>query len=309
MNAEMKALLPAIQEQTRARFAAMQRDPAALRAASEELARPTYGTGPEIDRQYDTTIPGPEVEIPVRIFIPKGEVKGAYLYIHGGGWVLGSHTAQDPALRRICNGANVAIVSVGYRLAPEDPYPAGLDDCIAAADWLYEHASDLGASNTALAIGGGSAGGNLAAAALLRLRDEGRGGRFKAAILTFGVFKQVYDLPSMQAMKDKEIVLSGPIMQFFSDCYIPGGVDPLHPYISPFCADLHNMPPALFQVGTLDHLYSDSVVMTQKWKAAGNISEYFEYQDMPHGFGAYPQFPAGDQAAQRTIDFFARYLA
>lgn len=305
----MKELLPTIQAETRKRFAAMQTDVAALRASSDELARPTWNTGPAIDRQYDTEIPGPGGAIPLRIFIPSGEIKGAYLYIHGGGWVLGSHLNQDPALRTICAGAGVAVVSVGYRLAPEDPYPAGLDDCIAAADWLHENAAELGVPAGRLAIGGGSAGANLAAAALLRLRDEGRGGRFRAAILTFGVFKAVYDLPSMLAMKDKEIVLSGPIMQFFSDCYIPGGVDPLHPYISPFCGELHDMPPGLFQVGTLDHLYSDSVVMTQKWKAAGNVSEYYEYKDMPHGFGAYPQFPAGAQAADRTIAFLGKHLS
>lgn len=304
----MQALLPTIKADTHNRIIELMQDPIALRERSNEAARGTWGSGPDVAAHYDITIPALDGEdIPLRVFIPLGEVTGTYLFIHGGGWVLGSHANQDPQLRRIASESGVAIVSVGYRLAPEHPYPTPVDDCVAAARWLAAGA-DGQLPTQRLAIGGGSAGANLAAAALLRLRDEGDGAPFAAAVFMYGVFKAVFDLPSAKMLWDKEIVLSGPMMEFFADCYIPGGVDPLTPYLSPFCADLAGMPPAIFQVGTLDHLHSDSVVMAQKWKAAGARAEFFEYRDMPHGFTNYPQFEAADQAIGRTAAFLRQHL-
>lgn len=309
MDPAMQALLPRIKADTHARIIELMHDPAGLRARANEAAKATWGQGPDVAAQYDTTIATLDgEEIPLRVFIPNGEVSGTYLFIHGGGWVLGSHVNQDPQLRKIASEAGVAIVSVGYRLAPEHPYPVPLDDCVAAARWLAA-GGDGRVPVERLAIGGASAGANLAAATLLRLRDEGDGSPFAAAVFMYGVFKAVFDLPSARMLWDKEIVLSGPMMEFFADCYIPGGVDPLTPYISPFCADLAGMPPAIFQVGTLDHLHSDSVVMAQKWKAAGAKAEYHEYRDMPHGFTNYPQLPEGDRAISRTIEFLRRHLS
>lgn len=308
MDPAMQALLPSIKSDTHARIVELMQDPAGLRERANAAAKATWGTGPAIVTQYDQMIPALDgEEIPLRIFIPFGVVSGTYLFIHGGGWVLGSHANQDAQLRQIATDAGVAVVSVGYRLAPEHPYPVPLDDCVAAARWLVA-GGDERLPVERLAIGGNSAGGNLAAATLLRLRDEGDGSPFLAANFLYGSFKLVFDLPSVKALWDKEVVLSGPMMQFFADCYIPGGVDPLTPYVSPFCADLAGMPPALFQVGTLDHLHSDSVVMAQKWKAAGAAAEYHEYRDMPHSFINYPLEPAG-VAMTRIAEFLRAYLA
>ncbi len=312
MDPAMQALLPTIQADTHNRIIDLMQDPAGLRERANKAARATWGTGVTVAAQYDTETAGLDGEpVPLRVFIPLGVVTGTYLFIHGGGWVLGSHANQDPQLRRIASEAGVAIVSVGYRMAPEHPYPVPVDDCVAAARWLIAGADGrLPTAN--LAIGGSSAGANLAAATLLRLRDDGEADTaspFAAAVFMYGVFKAVFDLPSAKALWDKEIVLSGPMMQFFADCYIPGGMDPLDPYLSPFCADLAGMPPAIFQVGTLDHLHSDSVVMAQKWKAAGAAAEYFEYKDMPHGFVNYAQLPAAGIAIGRTVEFLKRHLA
>ncbi len=301
MDPQLAALLPAIEADTAGRLAALEADLDAVRRARAEQARATQGTGAPVALQEDRVIPGPAGDIPVRVFLPE-EPAGAYLHIHGGGWVLGSERAQDPMLRGIAAGAGLAVVSVGYRLAPEQPYPAGLDDCVAASRWLAANAASLGVSDpAALAIGGESAGANLAAAVLLRRRDEMDEPPYRAAVLTYGVFSAVYDLPSMKAMWDRNLVLSGPIMEYFSRCYA-NGRDLRHPYISPLYADLKGMPPAIFSVGTLDHLYSDTLLMAQAWKAAGNECAVHEYQDGPHGFNVFP-IPAARESHDRIIAF------
>ena len=305
MEPEIAALLPLLEADTANRVGQLESDLAGVRRAREEMAAPTQGKGPAVALQEDRVIPGPAGEIPVRVFLPK-RPRGAYLHLHGGGWVLGSQTGQDPMLRRIAAEAGLAVVSVGYRLAPENPYPAGLDDCVAAAAWLEDHAAELGVADPeALAIGGESAGGNLAAATLLRRRDE-MCLPYRAAVLTYGVFSAIYDLPSMKAMWDRPLVLSGPIMEFFSRAYAQGR-DLKHPYISPLYAELKGMPPAIFSVGTLDHLYSDTMMMAAAWERAGCACEVHEYADAPHGFNGMPLKIAA-VANERIIEFLRRTL-
>ena len=125
-------------------------------------------------------------EIPLRIIAPANP-RGVYLHIHGGGWVLGGADLQDPMLERIADNAGLAVVSVEYRLAPEHPYPAGPDDCEAAAVWLTRHAkAEFGTD--ALTIGGESAGGHLAAVTLLRMRDRHGYTGFRGANLVYGAY-------------------------------------------------------------------------------------------------------------------------
>ncbi len=300
MDPEIAALLPILEADTANTLTMLENDIDGLRRARYERSKPLMGTGPAIRHQEDRTIAGPNGDIPVRMYIPE-HARGAYLHIHGGGWVLGSHEYGDPTLRRIANEAGVAVVTVGYRLAPEHPYPAGLDDCVAASRWLVENAASLGVEEPAnLAIGGESAGANLAAATLLYRRDHMEE-PFRAAVLTYGVFSAVYDLPSMKAMFDRQLVLSGPIMEFFSRAYAPGR-DLRHPYISPLFADLKGMPPAIFSVGTLDHLYSDTMLMGEAWRKAGNEAEVHEYLDGPHGFNNMP-LRLAEEANSRIIAF------
>jgi len=308
MDPEIAALLPLLEADTENRLEQLEKDPEALRRLRLEQAAPTQGQGPAVALQEDRRIPGPGGgEVPVRIFIPNGEVAGAYLHIHGGGWVLGSEQTADPTLRALAASAGVAVVSVGYRLAPENPYPAGLDDCMAAAAWLESHSKELGVTDAgALALGGESAGANLAAAVLLRRRDE-MGAPFRAAVLTFGVFSAIYNLPSMVAMRDRKLVLSGPIMDYFSSAYAPGR-DLRHPYISPLFADLKGMPPAIFSVGTLDHLYSDTLLMAEAWEKAGATATVFEYPDAPHGFTGMP-LEIGRRANGVIADWLRGHIA
>jgi len=307
MDADIAELLPVLEAQTEQTLHNLETNIVGIRKARLEMLAPTFGTGPEVARQEEITIPGPGGPIPLRVFVPKEKVRGAYLFIHGGGWCLGSEKAGDPVHRRTASESGLAVVSVGYRLAPEHPYPAGLDDCMAAAAWLEQNTEALGVTDPeALGIGGESAGANLAAAVLLRRRDEGEL-PLRAAVLTFGVFTLELDLPSMKEMWDRKLVLSGPIMQYFVDAYASGR-SLRHPYISPLFADLKGMPPAIFSIGTLDHLYSDTIAMANAWHKAGNIIELREYPGAPHGFVSQP-IKAADEAQTRIIEFLQRNVA
>ena len=232
------------------------------------------------DTARDILIPGLAGEIQLRTFVPE-TVRGVYLHIHGGGWVLGSANWQDSKLEKLSEECELAVVSVGYRLAPEHPYPAGPDDCEAAALWLVENAKQEFGSERLL-IGGESAGAHLSVVTLLRMRDRHNFTGFAGANLVYGV----YDLtmtPSSRNWGDHNFVLSTPIMEWFSNHFVEPDLRS-QPDVSPLYADLHGLPPALFTVGTLDPLLDDSLFMAQRWWAAGNITELAIYPGGPHGF-------------------------
>jgi acetyl esterase len=258
---------------------------------------------PEILPQgRDRTIPGRSGDLAVRVFVPD-QVTGVFLHIHGGGWVLGGANQQDVSLWRLATEAQVAVISVDYRLAPEHPYPAGPDDCEDAALWLVERArSEFGTGR--LTIGGESAGAHLSVLTLLRLRDRhGIRGAFRAASLVYGC----YDLsmtPSQRRWGDRYLVLSGPIIRWFVGQFLPGahGEALTSPDISPLYADLTGLPPAQFMVGAMDPLLDDSLFMAARWEAAGNESRLLVYPDAIHGFTLFPIKVAG-QANKAQADF------
>lgn len=250
-------------------------------------------------------IPGPAGEIPVRIFLPE-EIRGAYLHIHGGGWVIGGARLQDPYLEDVARRARCAVISVDYRLAPEHPYPAAPDDCEAAAQWLLkESRKEFGVER--IVIGGESAGAHLAAVTLLRLRKRSGGETgFAGAILNYGI----YDLegtPSLRNWGDRRLVLNTPVMRWFIDHFVPPDLR-RNPDVSPLHAareDLVGLPPALFTVGTLDLLLDDSMFMAARWTSAGNETELAVYPGAVHGFLTFDYGPA-EKANARAAEFLGR---
>jgi acetyl esterase/lipase len=255
-------------------------------------------------------IDGPAGPIPLRIIAPEGESRGTFLHLHGGGWTLGDADAQDLRLQRLARDTGLTVVSVDYRLAPENPYPAGADDCEAAAVWLVgdQSAAIVGAEGPR-AIGGDSAGGQLAACTLLRLRDRhGITDAFDAAVLQYGAFDLSMS-PSQRRWGDRNLVLSTPIIVWFADQFLPGR-DPEQrrdPDISPLFADLSAMPPAIFTVGTADALLDDTLFMEARWRAAGNATELRIWPEAPHGFVSLPMTVA-DAALTAEHDFVNRTL-
>lgn len=239
------------------------------------------------DRARWIEIDGPGGKIPLRVIAPANP-RGVYLHIHGGGHVLGAADQQDRMLERIADETSLTAISVEYRLAPEHPFPAGPDDCEAAARWVGEHLSDFGGPK--FAIGGESAGAHLSALTLLRLRDALGRNPFHAANLVFGVF----DLgltPSARAFGDaRRLVLRTIDITKFGEAFLPGLSPEARraPNISPLYADLKNLCPALFTIGTHDALLDDSLFMHSRWVAAGNRGELAIYPGGAHGFIAFP---------------------
>jgi acetyl esterase/lipase len=222
--------------------------------------------------------------VPVRIFEPP-DPQGAYLHIHGGGWVLSSADMQDELLWELAQESRLTVVSVDYRLAPEHPFPAGADDCETAALWFLDRYEGR------LTIGGDSAGAHLAVLTLLRLRDRhGISPRtLAAANLVFGAF-DLTGTPSRLLWGDRNLVLSGPNMDWFAECFLPGMTDRERrsPEVSPLFADLHDLPPALLSCGTLDPLLDDSLFMEARWRAAGNETALSLWEEGVHGYVFFP---------------------
>jgi acetyl esterase len=243
-------------------------------------------------------IPGPRGPLRLRTYLPSGQLRGVYLDVHGGGFFMGAPEMDDRDNAQIAQRARCAVVSVDYALAPEHPYPAGPDDCEAAALWLVAHAQrEFGVQR--LAIGGGSAGANLVATTLVRLRDRHQSAsQFCAANLVFGV----YDVSGTPSQRRGGV-------QTFRDLYLPKifGEDRKHPDISPLYADLSGLPPALFTVGTSDSLYDDSLFMHARWRAAGGESELALYPECLHGFTMFP-IAMARTANARIHDWLAKKL-
>jgi acetyl esterase len=255
-------------------------------------------------------IAGPAGPLGLRVIAPEREPEGAFLHIHGGGWTLGANDLQDPRLERLAQATGLSVVSVGYRLAPEHPYPAAPDDCEAAALWLMgdEGRASVSADGP-LAIGGESAGAQLAAVTLLRLRDRhGAGAAFGAAVLDYGGF-DLSMTPSQRLWGDRNFVLSEPILRWFAQQFVPEHDGELRrdPDISPLYSDLSDMPPAIFTVGTQDALLDDTLFMHARWRAAQNVGELHLWPEAPHGFLALPMTVA-DAALSIEYEFLRRTL-
>ena len=243
-----------------------------------------------------TTRHVPGTTIGLRIITPRaGTPNALYVDIHGGGFFIGDPSMSDTLNTAIADAANAVVVSIDYRLAPEHPYPAPPDDCETAAVWILENAArEWGVDR--FAIGGASAGGNLVAVTLQRLRDNhDAASRFLAANMQFGV----YDLSGTPSQIDLGRVA-------FRDLYLPTtpAAERKVADISPLYGDLRGMPPALFTVGTLDYLYDDSLFMAARWHAAGNETELAVYPESIHGFTAFPA-EMSRIASQRIVDFIS----
>lgn len=277
-------------------------EPAQVRAARRQ-GRGWAGPIVYSESASERAIDGPAGKIGLRCFLPP-KVEGVYLHMHGGGWVLGASDMQDPALETLANACNLAVLSVEYRLAPEHPYPSGPDDCEAAALWLAQNAAaEFGTDR--LAIGGESAGAQLAVVSLLRLRDRHGLQPFRAACLAFGVF-DLRATPSLRNWGERNLVLSTPAMYWFFDHFVPPDKRD-DPDVSPLLADLRGLPPALFSVGTLDPLLDDSIFMHARWLAAGNESHLDIYPGGVHGFKSMPT-PVGRSCVETEHAFLREKL-
>ena len=250
----------------------------------------------------DFDIEGPEGPLSIRRFTPRnGATRGTFLHIHGGGWTIGGAANQDVRLQEIADNCSLMTLSVEYRLAPEHPNPAGPDDCEAAALWLLDPKNNEDLSF--LAIGGESAGAHLAVMTLLRLRDKHQRTPFHAAMLMAGC----YDLGQTASAKnwgDEKLVLNSRDMRLFSQSFLQSGEDMRHPSVSPLYAPLHDLPPALFSIGTRDPLLDDSLQMSARWHACNGNAVLDVVPGGCHMFHTFRHTKIAGEANARIDDFF-----
>lgn len=280
-------------------------DPDELRAA-RRAGESWVGPVVYSDHARTITIDGPSGPLDLRV-IEVGQSNGVYLHIHGGGWVLGGADLSDVGNEAMASAAGVTTVSVDYRLAPEHPFPAAVEDCLAAAKWLINNSSAEFGSDR-LTIGGQSAGANLATATLLTTRDTIGYTDWAAANLVYGSYL-LQGTPSVRRWSTEGLVLDPDTMPWFADHYVGSGVassdDPL---FSPLYADLHDLPPALFTIGTWDPLVDDTLFMASRWLVAGNDTELAIYPGGTHAFDAFPTTIAR-QARARMHEFIRNAIA
>ena len=271
------------------------------RAAGEGI----FGPIRRLQSPQDRIISSSTVEVPVRIYRPEGDIRGVYLHFHGGGFMLGQIDQHDEILDELSRRTRVAIVTVDYRLAPENPYPAAPEDCEAVALWLAENChSEFGTRR--LLIGGESAGANLTVVTLLRMREIHQFTNFSAAILNYGLFDLALT-PSARRWGERYLILTTKIIEWFNQNYITPDLR-YNPDASPLYADLSSLPPAQFVVGTLDPLIDDTLFMYARWMAAGNRANLALYPGGIHAFNFFPIGIARD-ANRKIADFIDSILS
>jgi acetyl esterase len=273
--------------------------PADARVAAEGF-KALAGEPEEIADVSDRTIPGPGGEIPIRIYTPAGTGSGplpCLIYYHGGGWVLGDIDGTDNICRMVANRTGCKIASVGYRLAPEHKFPAPLDDCYTALEWVAANGGSIGVDTGRLAVGGDSAGGNLAAAVALRARDEG-GPALRMQLLVYPVTNHDFSTASYQT-NGNDYLLTQDMMRWFWDHYLNGADDSKKAMVSPLQADsLNGLPRAFVLTGEFDPLRDEGEAYAERLREAGVKVVHKRYDGQIHGFWQMPGiFPSAMQAA------------
>jgi acetyl esterase len=235
----------------------------------------------------------------VRIYKPEGRPPlPALVYFHGGGWVIGSLETHDGACRELANRIGCAVVSVDYRLAPESRYPAAAEDCYAATQWVAENAKALGVDAKRIAIGGDSAGGNLAAVVALMARDRG-GPALRHQLLIYPVTDADFERASYRENAEGYL-LTTKAMAWFWGHYVPELAQRQDGYAAPLRAkDLAGLPPAFVLTAEFDPLRDEGEAYAKRLAQAGVPTRLQRYDGAIHGFFAMGVL---SQVARTAID-------
>lgn len=229
--------------------------------------------------------PGPAGPIPVRLYYPLDRSPcGAAMFFHGGGWVLGNLDSHDSTCRALAAGSGALVISVDYRLAPENKFPAAADDSYAATRWAAENSAALGYPEGRLAVCGDSAGGNLAAVAALMARDGG-GPKLRYQLLIYPAFDPAMEAPSHREFAEDGYVLSRADMAWFWNHYLRDVQDGSNPYANPARAkDLSRLPAALVITAGFDPLRDEGEAYAEKLRKAGVPVVTRRFEGLTHGF-------------------------
>ncbi len=261
------------------------KQPTPADAVKKVLQQEGKKTDPEpVGNVKDMAIPGPAGEIPIHIYTPKG--KGPFpvmVYYHGGGWVIADTKTYEGSVRALTNGANAIIVSVDYHRAPEHKFPVPADDAYAAYIWVLQHAQEFNGDPSRIAVGGESAGGNLATVVSLMARDR------KATLpvyqlLVYPITNNDFETPSYRANAEAK-PLNRAMMSWFFKHYVAKDEDGNNPYVSPLKAtSLRGLPPATVITDEIDPLMSEGKAYADRLKQDGVKVSYKNYTGVAHEF-------------------------
>jgi acetyl esterase len=242
-----------------------------------------YGPGPEMARVEDLKIPGEDGEVAVRVLVPTGEVRAVIVYVHGGGWVLGSVDEWDALTRSVAAQSHCAVVVPEYRRAPEHPFPAPLEDCWSALLWADRNVAAIAGDAVPVIVAGDSAGGNIAAAMAIRARERG-GPDLALQVLVYPVADANFETPSYLD-EGNQLLLDRDSMLWFWDQYVAGGEDRANPEVSPLrVADPAGLPPAVVLVAEHDVLRSEVEALRDHLEAGGVEVRSRLFEGQMHGF-------------------------
>ncbi|MEM6683905.1 MAG: alpha/beta hydrolase [Pseudomonadota bacterium] len=269
--------------------------------------------GPQIAHIKDFAIESDTGAIPARLYDPApgtSALTHALVFFHGGGFVIGNLDTHDGFVRRLVRVLGIPAIAVDYRLAPEHPFPAAIEDCMAAAQWASKALSAmLGRAVSGLIVVGDSAGGNAAAVVAHSWVDTGAV-PLALQVLLYPATDHAHNYPSFEAHVDGKLLERNAI-DFFANAYVPEGTDPQDPRLSPLYAALDKtVPPAVIAVAELDPLHDEGIAYAQKLKSAGVAVSVLDEPGLIHGFytlrGA---LPAGDESVDRLADLIKNALS
>jgi acetyl esterase len=254
----------------------------------------------------DDTVPGPGGDIPVRVYRPLGEGLPILVYAHGGGFVFCDLDSHDGLCRAIANHVPAVVISVAYRLAPEDRWPNAAEDVYTVAQWAADNADTIGADAGRVVVGGDSAGGNLAAVTAVMARDRG-GPRIAAQLLIYPVIAADFDTESYRLF-GKGFYNPKPALQWYWDQYVPAPADRDHPYASPLRANLAGLPPAVIVIAGHDPLRDEGIAYADALEAAGVLTARCFFEGGIHGFMTMPMLDIAQQARRQACRELAQLV-
>lgn len=259
----------------------------------------------------DLEVTGGPRPVNVRRYLPDKAARwsGTIVFVHGGGWLFGSIDTHDNIARRLALAAGRPVVSVDYALAPEQPWPAGLEDVLAVVRWLADDREVAAETRARIALAGDSAGANLALAACLALRDRA-GPTPCAAALVYGAYSDDHESPSHAAYGDGRFVLTTAAMRWFWDHYAPEPAQRRDPLVAPLHADLRGLPPLFVTAAELDPLRDDSERLARCLIEAGVDLDWRLWRGMTHAsLGWSRRVPRAARQIDDIGAFLARHLA
>ncbi|KXX61322.1 alpha/beta hydrolase [Rhodococcus sp. LB1] len=262
----------------------------------------------EVREVENVTIPGPAGGIPARIYRPDTEepTRSTVLYLHGGGWVMGGLDSHESHARRVCARTGSVVVAVDYRLAPEHPFPAGYDDCLASLHWIHDTIDQLGGDASRVAVAGDSAGANLAASVALAARDAGL--PLRAQLLLYVPVHLAKRYPSMDELAEGYF-LRVPADEDMGAGYLEDRSLALDPRVSPIEGDLTGVAPAIVCGAECDPLRDHAPAYAAALEAAGVPVRLRISPGMLHGYWSMGVVPRANELADQLCEELAELLA